>query len=67
MLVIGVLTLLPPLTDPDGVDVEVEAPVPPAAFLAAFSARRFCLEAEGAMVVGCQLSIPENFIKFWIW
>jgi len=45
MLVNGVLA---PLTEPAGVDVEVEASTP-ADFLAAFSARRFCLDDEGAM------------------
>lgn len=48
-LVNGVLR---PFTEPVGVVVRDEGPVPPeaAAFFAAFSARRFCLEAEGAMV-----------------
>lgn len=52
MLVSGVLTLLP-LTEPAGVDVDVDAVplAPPDAFFAAFSARRFCLDAEGGMVV----------------
>jgi hypothetical protein len=51
-LVMGVLIVLPPLTEPVGVDVDVEASVPlliAADFFAAFSARRFCLDAEGAM------------------
>jgi hypothetical protein len=52
ILVIGVLIALPPFTEPAGVDVDVDPSTPftPADFLAAFSARRFCLEAEGAMV-----------------
>lgn len=45
-LVNGVLW---PFTEPVGVVVRDEGPVP-AAFFAAFSARRFCLEAEGAIV-----------------
>jgi hypothetical protein len=51
MLVSGVLNTLPPLTEPAGVDVDVDPspPFTPADFLAAFSARRFCFEAEGAM------------------
>lgn len=45
MLVRGVFVLLP-LTDAEGVpEVEVSP------FFKAFSARRFCLDAEGAMVV----------------
>lgn len=50
MLVNGVLR---PFTEPVGVVVSDEGPVPAEAaafFLKAFSARRFCLEAEGAMV-----------------
>lgn len=60
----GVLTELPPLTEPVGVDAE--GSVEPFAFeacFAAFSARRFCLEAEGAMVVGGEgsgLSMPSG-------
>ena len=51
MLVSGVLNTLPPLTEPAGVDVDVDPspPFTPADFLAAFSARRFCFEAEGAV------------------
>ena len=50
----GVLTELP-LTEPVGVEVEVVAvsvsfPLLFADCLAAFSARRFCFEAEGAIV-----------------
>jgi len=55
-LVRGVFTELP-LTDPVGVDVEVdEAPTfCLAACLAAFSARRFCLDADwGGMSVSCR-------------
>lgn len=51
-LVSGVLTELPfleTLFEPEGVALE-----PPFAdCFAAFSARRFCLDAEGAMVDGC--------------
>lgn len=53
VLVKGVPAELPPLTEPFGVDVEVVSP--PLAFtdpLAAFSARRFCFDAEGAIVFG---------------
>lgn len=52
MLVRGVLVELP-LTEPVGVEAEVESvkPLLCADFFAAFSARRFCFEAEGAMVV----------------
>jgi len=53
MLVMGVLEVLPPLTEPAGVEVEVEVlPARPAFFFAAFSARRFCFEAEGAIWIG---------------
>lgn len=58
MLVSGVLIVLPallPFTEPFGVSVEpdvVASDLPLAACFAAFSARRFCFEAEGAMVVG---------------
>lgn len=46
----GVLKALP-LTEPVGVEVEVDAsPLIPADFFAAFSARRFCFDAEGAMM-----------------
>jgi hypothetical protein len=38
--------VLPPLTDPAGVVFELEE------FFAAFSASRFCFEAEGAMLFG---------------
>lgn len=53
-LVNGVAALLPPLVDPVGVVVMDEGSVEPpfclAACLAAFSARRFCLDADaGAM------------------
>jgi len=48
MLVSGVLA---PLTEPDGVVLEGESsPATPAFFFAAFSARRFCFAAEGAIV-----------------
>lgn len=54
-LVRGVLVELP-FTEPFGVEVEVDASVPFAvlpfvACFAAFSARRFCFDAEGGMVV----------------
>ena len=51
MLVNGVLKALP-LVDPAGVDVDVDASAPLAfaACFAAFSARRFCFEREGAIV-----------------
>lgn len=52
MLVNGVLA---PLTEPVGVDVavgELSPGPPPAFFLAAFSARRFCFEAEGGIFDG---------------
>lgn len=50
ILVIGVLA---PVTDPAGVDVDVEAsPFGVEFFFAAFSARRFCFEAEGGIVQG---------------
>ena len=49
MLVSGVLVALP-LTESAGVDVDGELVPMPAFFFAAFSARRFCFEAEGAMV-----------------
>lgn len=52
----GVVTELP-LTDPVGVDVVVDEPTPfcLAACLAAFSARRFCLDADwGAISVSCK-------------
>ena len=49
-LVKGVM--VPPFTEPAGVEVDVEASVGPAAFFfAAFSARRFCFDAEGGIVV----------------
>lgn len=41
-----------PLVEPEGVVPEGEAS-PPDAFFAAFSASRFCFEAEGGMVVVC--------------
>lgn len=52
MLVSGVLA---PFTEPAGVELDGEAsPSAPLAmlafFFAAFSARRFCLEAEGGMM-----------------
>jgi len=50
----GVFAELPPKTEPAGVDVEVEASGVPftfAACFAAFSARRFCFEVEGGMMV----------------
>ena len=50
ILVSGVLVALPPLTEPAGVEVDDEVPpAMPAFFFAAFSARRFCFEAEGAI------------------
>ena len=56
-LVRGVFTELPPLTDPVGVDVAVDeaAPFCLAACLAAFSARRFCLDADwGGISASCK-------------
>ena len=53
VLVSGVPTVLPPLTEPLGVDevsVPVDFPLALAEPFAAFSANRFCFEAEGAMV-----------------
>ena len=56
-LVSGVLTelppLLPPFVEPGGVDELTEEPIvlDLAACLAAFSARRFCFDADGGMVV----------------
>ena len=62
MLVSGVLIVLPallpallPFTEPFGVSVDpdvVASDLPFAACFAAFSARRFCFDAEGGMVVG---------------
>lgn len=53
VLVRGVPTNeLPPLTDPLGVDVEVDFPLAFAEPFAAFSASRFCLDAEGAIMEG---------------
>jgi hypothetical protein len=53
-LVNGVLTALPPLVEPVGVD-EAESSTPLAltlaACLAAFSASRFCFEADGGIAV----------------
>jgi hypothetical protein len=50
MLVSGVLVALPPLTESAGVDVDGEdLPAIVAFFFAAFSARRFCFEAEGGI------------------
>ena len=46
--------VLPPFTEPVGVDVDVVASAPAASaafFFAAFSASLFCFEAEGGMVV----------------
>ena len=57
MLVSGVLIVLPallPFTEPFGVSVEpdvVASDLPLAACFAAFSASRFCFDADGAMVV----------------
>lgn len=51
-LVRGVLMALPPFTEPAGVDVDGDVlPAIPAFFFAAFSARRFCFEAEGAIEI----------------
>lgn len=44
----GVPTELPPLTEPLGVDVDV--PLALAEPFAAFSASRFCLDAEGGIL-----------------
>ena len=43
---------LPPLTDPLGVDVEVDIPLALAEPFAAFSANRFCFDAEGGIIDG---------------
>lgn len=56
LLVSGVFTELPPLTEPDGVvvDVPVMLASPFLAFddcFAAFSAKRFCFDAEGAIIL----------------
>lgn len=56
ILVMGVLA---PVTDPAGVDVDVStSPFIVEFFFAAFSARRFCFEAEGGIVV------PRISLKF---
>lgn len=55
MLVRGV-PVVDPIVEPFGVDVDVEASVPLEACFAAFSARRFCLEAEGAIFYSIKLS-----------
>ena len=54
VLVRGVPTELPPLTEPLGVDVDVPIDFPFALAdpFAAFSANRFCLDAEGGIVRG---------------
>jgi len=51
LLVKGVLR---PFTEPVGVDMRLEGLVleAPAAFFAALSCSRFCLDAEGAMIGG---------------
>lgn len=52
-LVNGVLSELPPFVEPGGVDEEIEgsaALLTLEACFAAFSARRFCFDAEGAIV-----------------
>lgn len=51
---IGVLMELPPFVEPGGVDEVTEDPtvLDLAACLAAFSARRFCFDADGGMVEG---------------
>jgi hypothetical protein len=60
MLVKGVLIALPG-AEPVGVEVDVEAsPLTPAAFLAAFSANRFCLDAEGGIERTCPAA-PQKF------
>lgn len=46
----GVLGLLLPFSDPPGVDSEVAVPFALRVPFAAFSARRFCLEADGGMM-----------------
>ncbi len=57
-LVRGVLLVLP-FTEPVGVEAVVEAVPAAAAFFAAFSASRFCFEAEGGIVVKRQESLPS--------
>jgi len=51
LLVKGVLR---PFTEPAGVDMRLEGSVleAPAAFFAALSCSRFCLDTEGAMISG---------------
>lgn len=49
-LVRGVLAALPPFSDPIGVDSEVAVPLALRVPLAAFSANRFCFDADGAMI-----------------
>ena len=56
----------PPLVDSAGVEVPV-ALEPPAAFLAAFSARRFCLDAEGGILVLLLLSEMQMQMRLWWW
>jgi hypothetical protein len=46
----GVLAVLLPFSEPPGVDSEVAVPFALRVPFAAFSARRFCLDAEGGMV-----------------
>jgi hypothetical protein len=64
ILVNGVI--VPPFTEPVGVEVEVEASVKADAFFfAAFSARRFCFAAEGGIVVweGALIDAPITKIS----
>jgi hypothetical protein len=59
-LVNGVLSALP-LVEPLGVDVEVEGSLALAACLAAFSANRFCFEADfGGIVVERKIQKAEK-------
>lgn len=62
ILVKGVLA---PLTEPAGVDAigELSPLVPPALFLAAFSARRFCLEAETGILTVTEIDEYCNFLN----
>lgn len=59
ILVKGVLA---PLTEPVGVDVGGELS-PPAFFLAAFSARRFCFEDERGGILTVEIDGYRNFFQ----
>lgn len=59
-LVNGVLVL--PATDPAGVDPDVVPPLSLAACFAAFSASRFCLDAEGAIEKSEEIDVGDGRI-----